>query len=117
MLSPKENSGRRIRWTKRVAGMALVGLTGLSGNAQAGEFEFLGIDGSWSLQAAYPLAVRTEKPDDGIINTFWSKIGAFRRARRWSGFGQGWIHEILATVGATIPRLSSGKKDRSNGGG
>jgi hypothetical protein len=64
----KENSGRQFRWTKRATGLALVGLAGLSSNAQAGSFDFLGIDGTWSLQGAYAVAVRTEKPSDGIIN-------------------------------------------------
>lgn len=68
MAIRQENSGRKARWTKRATGLALVSLAALSSNAQAGSFDFLGIDGSWSLQGAYVFAVRTEKPDDGIIN-------------------------------------------------
>ncbi|MES2490550.1 MAG: DUF1302 family protein, partial [Pseudomonadota bacterium] len=64
----KENSGRNFRWTKRATGLALASLAGMSSSANAGSFDFLGIDGSWSLQGAYAFAVRTEKPDDGIIN-------------------------------------------------
>lgn len=69
MSTRKENSGRHNRWTKRATGLALAGLAGLSSNAQAGSFDFLGIDGTWSLQGAYAIAVRTEKPSDGIINS------------------------------------------------
>lgn len=68
MAIRKENSGRQLRWTKRAAGMALAGMAGVSGNAQAGAFDVFGIDGTWSLQGAYALAIRTEKPSDGIIN-------------------------------------------------
>jgi hypothetical protein len=65
----KESSGRHFRWSSRAKLLALAGIAGLSGNAQAGSFDFLGIDGSWSLQGAYAAAVRTKAPNDGIINT------------------------------------------------
>ena len=41
---------------------------GLSSTAQAGSFEFLGIDTSYSLQAAYAIGVRTQNADNGIID-------------------------------------------------
>ena len=69
MAIRQENSGRQFRWTKRATGLALASLAGISSSANAGSFDFLGIDGSWSLQGAYALAVRIENPDDGIINS------------------------------------------------
>src|SRR3569623_1227895 len=69
MATRKESSGRQFRWNKHATALALAGVAGLSGNAFAGSFGFLGIDGSWSLQGAYAVAVRTEKPSDGIINS------------------------------------------------
>ena len=68
MAIRKESSGRQFRWTKHATALALTGIAGLSTNAYAGSFDFLGIDGTWSLQGAYAFAVRTEKPSDGIIN-------------------------------------------------
>ncbi len=69
MAIRKENSGRQFRWTKHATALALTSIAGLSGNAYAGSFDFLGIDGTWSLQGAYAFAVRTEKPSDGVIST------------------------------------------------
>jgi len=63
------DSGRQFRWAKRAGGLALAGFAGLSSTAYAGSFDFFGIDGTWSLDGAYVLAVRTEKPSAGDIST------------------------------------------------
>ena len=42
---------------------------GFHSAAWCGSFDLFGINGDWQLQATYALGVRTEKPNDGIINT------------------------------------------------
>ena len=52
------------------AGFTFIALALTPGhNAYAGSYEFMGIDAAWSLQGAYTFAIRTEAPDDGIINS------------------------------------------------
>lgn len=41
----------------------------LGHDAHAGSYDFMGINAAWSLQGAYTFAIRTEAPDDGIINS------------------------------------------------
>jgi hypothetical protein len=50
-----------------VAGL-LAGTLGTLRAAHAGDFSVLGLDGNYSLQANYALAVRLKNPADGIIN-------------------------------------------------
>ncbi len=58
------------RWPQRAAKFTLIAsAAALSSPADAGSYSFLGIDASWTLQGAYVFAVRTEAPDDGIINS------------------------------------------------
>ena len=59
---------RNSRFSLYLRTVAVLTITGLSGAASAGSFDFLGIDTSYSLQGAYAIAVRTQQASDGVIN-------------------------------------------------
>jgi hypothetical protein len=67
-MSIRMQRGGRARWKRGAQLLALAGLAGLSGNAAAGSFEFLGVDASYSLLGAYAIAIRTQAASDGVIN-------------------------------------------------
>ncbi|MES2489262.1 MAG: DUF1302 family protein [Pseudomonadota bacterium] len=66
----KRGARHRARWTQCAAKLTLIATSAaLSNSAYAGTANIWGIDADWSLQAAYVFAVRTEAPDNGIINS------------------------------------------------
>ncbi|WP_165797317.1 DUF1302 domain-containing protein [Solimonas fluminis] len=65
-MSPSRPPARAPRLA---APATLLLAAGWAAPAAAGSFELFGLDASYQLQGSYALAVRTEKPHDGIINT------------------------------------------------
>src|ERR1051325_6638167 len=58
--------GGNMRWCFARA-MLIAALS--SSSARAGSVDWLGLDTQYQLQATYALGIRTEKPNDGGINT------------------------------------------------
>ncbi|HUP92400.1 MAG TPA: DUF1302 family protein [Solimonas sp.] len=50
------------------AGAVVLSLVALEGSAWAGSFDMFGLDASYNVQLSYALAMRIQKPNDGVIN-------------------------------------------------